>query len=77
MINRVMVGTEELRKLLRQDVAKIGGQAAWARKHGVSEQYVSEILNRQRDISAMIAACLGYERRWMYLKAGRAGPKAP
>ncbi|MDE2105552.1 MAG: hypothetical protein KGL39_50465, partial [Patescibacteria group bacterium] len=40
--------------------AKAGSQKAWARAHGLSQAYVSDVLQRKRGISDSVAEALGY-----------------
>jgi DNA-binding transcriptional regulator YdaS (Cro superfamily) len=58
----------EIWRLLQDDIDRLGGQAAWARQHGFSPQYVNDILNGHKTISAAVARCLGYERKLVYLR---------
>ncbi len=48
-----------LRRVLAEQCAAAGGQAQWARTHGFSKSYVSELLSGRRDISDAVAIALG------------------
>jgi hypothetical protein len=45
-----------------------GGQVGWARDHGVSPQFVSDVLHHRREISETIAAALGLQRRTVFVR---------
>ncbi len=49
-----------LRRVLVEQCAVAGGQAQWARAHGFSKSYVSELLSGRRDISDAVAIALGF-----------------
>ncbi len=49
-----------LRQMLAEQCAAAGGQAQWARVHGFSKSYVSELLSGRRDISDAVAIALGF-----------------
>jgi hypothetical protein len=53
---------ERVVDLLRAAVEKAGSQSAWARAHGVQQQYVSLVLNGSRRAGPQILAALGLER---------------
>lgn len=40
---------EDVRKILRDECERCGGQAHWATKHSVSPAYVSDTLNSRRE----------------------------
>lgn len=40
----------------------VGKQRGWARENGFSAAYVSDVLNERRDISANMAAALGFHK---------------
>jgi len=62
------IDIKDLRKMLRQDVDRAGGTAAWARQHGVTMQYVSELLRFRKPIGPKVAAALGYEKMIIYAR---------
>ena len=47
---------------LRSEVAAVGGQTTWARAHGVSSQYVSDVLHGRRLPADAILRGLGLQR---------------
>jgi transcriptional regulator with XRE-family HTH domain len=49
----------EVVELLRRACAKAGSQRAWARQHGVSVAYVSDVLRGRRDPGKSILAEIG------------------
>lgn len=55
--------------LLREDVAREGSQAAWARKHGVPQSVVSATLSSDRDPSPQITSALGLMSVVRYIRA--------
>jgi hypothetical protein len=46
-------------EMLRRSCAKAGSQRAWARAHGVSVAYVSDVLRGRRDPGKSILTGLG------------------
>lgn len=53
---------------LRKACADAGSQSAWAEANEVSPAYVSDVLNRRRDLADSILSALGYERVVLYRK---------
>lgn len=51
---------ERIKDKLADAVKKAGGQRVWAKAHGVSEQYVCDVLNGRRGIGEKLAQPLGY-----------------
>lgn len=48
---------------LRDEVSQTpGGQAGWAKKWGISPQYLSEILRGKRHVSGRVATLLGFRK---------------
>jgi hypothetical protein len=43
-------------QLLRQEVAKAGGQAGWSRKTGIDRPLINKVLRGRRPTQAMIKA---------------------
>jgi hypothetical protein len=52
---------DDMRALLRAEVAKAGGQKAWGEANGVAQGYVSWAISGKQTIGPMIAHALGYE----------------
>ena len=63
-----MKTTEEIRNLLKKACEKAGGQAAWARRNGVSAQFVGDVLLGNRSPGKRIASVFGFEPVTMYRK---------
>lgn len=57
---------------LRSACEAAGGQQAWAKLHGISPQYVSDVLNARRDPGASILRALGWRRIVTYRKSNQA-----
>lgn len=57
---------DQVLDILRREIAAVGTAKAWSDKHGVSESYTSDILNRRRDPSKPYLKLLGLERRVTY-----------
>lgn len=51
---------------LRQLVKKAGGQKAWAQRHGVSPQFVCDVLHGRRGITETICEAIGLIRETVY-----------
>lgn len=51
---------------LRQSVNATGGQKAWAEKHGVSPQYVCDVLQSRRLPGDKITKALGLEKALLW-----------
>lgn len=54
-------------RLLTSRCREAGGQAAWARAHGVSPQFVSDCLNAVRDPGPSVLAALGLRKVTVYV----------
>lgn len=54
--------------LLRKMCAEAGGQAAWARAHDISPQWVCDILAGRRAITDRVAKALDLLPQRVYLK---------
>lgn len=65
-----MLTEQELLDYLRTAIQQAGSQQAFARQHGISAQYISDVLRGRREIGAKIAQALGYERVVRYRKVG-------
>lgn len=52
--------------IFRGYVAGFASQKEFAASVGASEQYVSDVVNRRREIPAAWAARCGLERRWIW-----------
>lgn len=67
--------TDEILIDLRQACNEAGSQAAWADANDVSPAYLSDVLNKRRDISESFAKALGYERVVLYRKVQKVRKK--
>lgn len=56
---------------LRRACHAAGGQRAWAAAHGVSEQYVCDVLAARRDPGPAILRALGLVKAVRYVNARR------
>jgi hypothetical protein len=66
---------DDVRKILLEACA--GNQRAWADRHGVSPQHVTNVLNNHREPQGKILEALGLERVVIYCaRADRAAIKA-
>jgi hypothetical protein len=63
---------ERVLQLLHAACKKAGSQSAWAREHGVRQQYVSLVLNGSRRAGPQILAALGLARVSRITKKARA-----
>lgn len=59
---------EQLIKRIEAAVAAAGSQAALADKIGVSDAYLSDVLNNRRDPGEKMLAGLGYAREVRYVQ---------
>lgn len=53
---------DELRAVLAGACEKAGGQSAWAKSHGLSAPYISDILKKRREPGPQVLDALGFER---------------
>jgi hypothetical protein len=52
----------EARELLNEAIRKAGSQAAFADSHGISRQYLTDVLKGRRDMSGKILEALGLSK---------------
>jgi DNA-binding transcriptional regulator YdaS (Cro superfamily) len=62
---------EEIRFKVVEACAAAGGQASFARSHGLLPQVVCEVVNGHRSVPASLAIALGYSRQTVYIKVNR------
>lgn len=62
------ITTDDLLKLLKADIKKVGGRQAWLERHGVSEGFLSMTLNERRQFPLSIAEKLGYVPAHLWVK---------
>jgi len=63
-----MESNQTVLEFIRSQVTKHGSQKAYARHLGVSQQYLNDVLSGRRDLSAELAALLGYKRLTVFVK---------
>ena len=59
---------DEVRKLLKDECERCGGQAVWATRSGLSPAYVSDTLNYRRDPGPAIVLALGLKKIVTYVR---------
>lgn len=57
-----MLTEQEVVARLRAAIDTAGSQAAFARRHGISNQYVSDALRGRRELGQKILEAIGVER---------------
>ncbi|WP_156633965.1 transcriptional regulator [Methylobacterium sp. Leaf113] len=57
-----LLSTEDVLAQLREACAAAGGNARWARRHGVSDVYVGDVLHGRRGPGESILRALGLRR---------------
>lgn len=60
------ISAEEARKIIEDMVNAAGSQRKVARSLGISDSYLSDIINERRDISDEVAKKLGYQKETIY-----------
>lgn len=61
-----MFSQAEVYERLHAAIAELGGQQAFAKKHGFSSAYISDVVRNRRDLSDRLLMALGVERVVMY-----------
>lgn len=56
---------------------RMGSQKAFAQAHGISEQFLSDMIHGRRDISKRIAALVGFKRTSIFLPNATSGSPQP
>jgi DNA-binding phage protein len=51
--------TEDILQLLRKEIAKVGSQAAWAKKFGIERTVINKALHENKRPPARIISALG------------------
>ena len=64
---RRILTNDDARKMLRRACEAEGGQSEWALKHGVSKQYVGQILTGDDALGWKIARALGLKRTYFFV----------
>jgi DNA-binding transcriptional regulator YdaS (Cro superfamily) len=57
---------KEVLQILKAEIKKAGNQKIYAKKIGVSEPFLSDVVRRRRGISKAIEKALGIEQYWGY-----------
>ena len=52
----------DMRLILLHQCEEEGGQIHWANKHGLSGQFVNDMLRGRRDVTSLAAEAMGYEK---------------
>ena len=66
-----LIGLSGFYARLRKACDEAGGQSAFARKHGLSPQYVSDAINARRDPGPVILSALGLVKVVAFQEAAR------
>jgi plasmid maintenance system antidote protein VapI len=62
---------ETVLQFIQRRVKEHGSQRAYAKHLGVSQAYLSDVINGRRDISKEMAQLLGYKRLTIFVKTNR------
>jgi hypothetical protein len=57
-----MLTEQDIRDRLRAAIKQAGSQAAFARQHNISLQYINDVMNGRRDMGQKILDALGIEK---------------
>jgi len=57
---------EQVRDLLRAEIGRAGSQGKWAKKNGVIQSYVSEVLSGRREPGGKLLVALRLESTTTY-----------
>lgn len=57
--------------ILNKKCKDAGGQKAFAEKHGISQSFISDVLNARRDIGPSILRAIGFARVTRYVESRR------
>lgn len=61
---------DSVRALIRRACREAGSQKAWAKRHGVNEAFLSQVLRGEREPSPAILEPFGLERVVIYRRKG-------
>jgi DNA-binding phage protein len=53
---------QDLLRLLRRDINRVGGQSEWARQTGICRTYINRVLNGRKPPGPSICRALGFKR---------------
>ena len=64
----ILIAIDKVRNILRASCRAAGSQAKWARRHGISQTYVTDVLNGRREPGPAMLEVLHLERVLMYVE---------
>jgi hypothetical protein len=64
------IDLEDLRKHLRREVDRAGGQVAWAKRHGLHPSTINKVLNEQRMPGRRLLGALNLRKVVAYRRVG-------
>ena len=65
-----LVDLPTMRKLLRREVQRVGGQVAWAKQHRLHPSTINKVLNKQRRPGGRMLAALHLRKVVAYQRLG-------
>jgi DNA-binding transcriptional regulator YdaS (Cro superfamily) len=68
-----LIDLQSMRKLLGREVARAGGQVAWAKRHGLHPSTINKVLNDQRLPGPRMLAALNLRKVIAYHRPNRGG----
>lgn len=68
IMRRRSMTEEQMRVLLWSECEAAGSQTNWARKYGVSKQFVGDVIKGRRNVTDTISRALGYDRVVSYVR---------
>jgi len=64
-----LIDLRAMRKLLRREVERAGGQVAWAKQHGLHPSTINKVLNEQRLPGQRMLAALNLRKVIAYQRS--------
>ncbi len=71
MMKQVRLTHEELLKLVRKEISRLGSQRLFAKAAGVTDAYISDILRSRRSLGPAILQHMQYRVEIRYVKVGQ------
>lgn len=65
-----MTNEEDIRRILNRQIEKTS-QSDFAKEHGFSKGFISDVLKGRRNITDRLAGALGYIRKTIFIKKGK------
>jgi hypothetical protein len=65
-----LIDLHAMRRLLRREVERAGGQVAWAKRHGLHPSTINKVLNEQRLPGRRMLAGLHLRKVVAYQRSG-------